>query len=257
MERLIAELHRLFLGQTATPASLTDDAGRQLPEQGLRLAAPFPEGSRRVFCIAFPLAGDWESAALLQVGVQEDLDLPAPLLSVDGRGLRLWFPLAEAVPIEQGQALLGGLLRRYLPDLPASRVEADAAATLVLPPARLGESERWTAFIDPTMGSMFGDEAWLDMPPNPDKQADLLASCRCATIGDFKRALARLAPLSPPEAANVESSHARSERAPQPGTHADPRAFLFAVMNDPGIDMGHRIAAAQALLPYFSDALPS
>lgn len=253
MDRLIAELQRLFLASDAAGNAFPADT--RLPEGGL-LLEPAPDGRQRVFCIALCRPADWEYAAAIHRGVQEILDLPAPLVSVDGQGFRLWFSLAEPVSREQGQSLMAGVLARFAPDLPATRVRAATDDALPLPPGKLGDSERWTAFIDPSMGSMFLDEAWLEMPPNLDKQADLLAGFSSAKPSELEQALARLAPhpasASPARAAPLpDSPPPTTETLALTGHYTDPRSFLLAVMNDPQASAQQRIEAAKALMPYY------
>lgn len=245
MDRLISELHRLF--------------GRA-PAGGE--PAPIPEAheSHHLFCVAICRPGDWERAASIFRGVQEDLDLPAPAVSVDGRGFRLWFPLAEPVSRAQGAAFLAHLVARYAADLPADRIEIGAADPTQLPPARLADDERWSAFIDPSMGSMFLAEPWLDMAPPPDKQADLLAGFARIKAPEFARALARLAPLPSPtpvagDARPPESLVIAHDRLSVNGPHGDPQSFLLAVMNDPNASPALRVEAAKALLPYYGPPL--
>jgi len=227
-----------------------------IPEAGLSLQARLPDGSQRVWCIALARPADWEYAAAICRGVQEDLDLPAPTVSVDGQGFRLWFSLAVPVSQVQGQAFLAGILSRYAADLPAGRLQADTPTSFVLPPARLADSERWNAFIDPSMGSMFIDEQWLDMPPNLDKQADLLSAFRTIKPAEFECALAQLAPTAQKLSPAADIQHP-STGPGKPTTltladhYNDPKSFLLAVMNDPTASTGDRIEAAKALLPYF------
>lgn len=254
MDRLTAELQRLFLQPPANGGEAAEMSNSPLPDGGLVLEQGSPDSRQRVFCIAVGRPTDWEIAAAIYRGVQEDLDLPAPLVSVDGQGFHLWFSLAEAIPWAQGQAFLAGLLGRYAADFPASRVQVDTGSALVLPPARLADTERWAAFIDPSMGSMFRDEAWLEMPPNRDQQADLLAGFTSATVAEFERALAQLAPIP---AQNDRPTPDLRPTAPEmltlPGPYADPRSFLLAVMNASNVGIQQRIEAAKALLPYFGN----
>lgn len=254
MDRLIAELQRLFLQPRASGGEETEVSYSPLADGGLVLEQLGPESRQRVFCIAVGRPTDWEVAAAIYRGVQEELDLPAPVVSVDGEGFHLWFSLAEPVPWAQGQAFLAGLLSRYAADFPASRVQADAGGTLVLPPARLADTERWAAFIDPSMGSMFRDEAWLEMPPNLDKQADLLAGFTSATLAEFERALAQLAPIQAQDNRPMpDLTSTAPETLTLPGPYADPRSFLLAIMNAPNVGIQQRIEAAKALLPYFGN----
>lgn len=254
MERLIAELQRLFL-QPSDAAGTLPSTNSRLPEHGL-LLEPAPDGRQRVLSIAVCRPADWEHVAAIHRGVQETLDLPAPLVSVDGQGFRLWFSLAEPVSQERALAFLAGVLARHAPDLPAARVQINSDGNLVLPPARLPGDERWTAFIDPSMGSMFLDEAWLDMPPNLDKQADLLAGFSSVQTAEFEQALAQLA--SGPAPAPGATVATLSDDAPRTremlgltGHYADPKSFLLAVMNDPQASAQQRIEAAKALMPYY------
>lgn len=243
MDRLNSELHRLFGHPPA--------GGKPAPTPDA------PEG-HRLFCVAVCRPGDWEQAATIFRGVQEDLDLPAPAVSVDGRGFRLWFPLAEPVSSAQGNAFLTHLVARYAADLPSDRIEAGAADPAQLPPAQLAGDERWSAFIDPSMGSMFTAEPWLDMAPPPDKQAELLAGFARIKPQEFARALARLAPAFPPLAGNArppENHSVAPDRLTGNGPHADPQSFLLAVMNDPNASPALRVEAAKALLPYYRHPL--
>lgn len=81
----------------------------------------------------------------------------------------------------------------FLPD----RIEAGGRSTREPPPARVAGDDRWSAFIDPGMGSLFIDEPWLEMAPTPDKQAELLAGFSEIKVEEFERALSRLAPAAP------------------------------------------------------------
>jgi hypothetical protein len=256
MERLFAELQRLF----RLPAQPTEDANpvshMAIPEAGLSQVARLPDGSQRLWCIRIGRPADWEYAAAICRGVQEEFDLPAPTVSVDGQGFRLWFALDEPVTQAQGQTFLSGILARYTATLPAGRIQADTADSFTLPPARLADSECWTAFIDPSMGSMFIDEQWLDMAPNLDKQADLLSGFRAIRPAEFERALAHLAPAALNSIVDI-GSHPQQEdpkaraKLSIAGPYTDPKAFLLAVMNDPNASTSQRIEAAKALLPYF------
>ncbi|HLO65280.1 MAG TPA: hypothetical protein VK165_20145 [Azonexus sp.] len=231
MDKLSGELQRLHF----------------LPEQ-------HGEARQSALVIAFRRAADWESAALLWHAVQDELDLPAPAVSIDGQGYRLWFSLAEPVDDQQARRFLDGLRRRYLADLPASRLEFGLTGDL--PPCPLAEPERWAAFIDPGMGSMFTAEPWLEMAPNRNQQADLLAGFASMRMGDFVRALALLQPAD----GQLAEDHDEAAKLPAsalslPGPFTDPKLFLLAVMNDTSVSPQLRIEAAKVLLPYFEKAL--
>lgn len=270
MDKLLAELQRLYflpkqtgeyrIGSAATLGHITPELARQtLTAAGsLRLDAQNPDGEQRLLCIALTRPGDWPHAANLLAGIEADLDLPAPAVSIDGQGHRLWFSLAQAVPAAQAQIFLDGLRRRYLAEIPPTRLQTGSENRVPLPPAPLADGERWTAFIDPNMGSMFLDEAWLEMPPGLNRQAELLAGFNSIPPADFTRALAMLS--GPENPATAEAPPMPAPVAVNPpemlktsGRFADPKSFLLAVMNDAGVSLQQRIEAAKALLPYFPD----
>lgn len=198
-------------------------------------------------CLGFRRAADWESVAALWHAAQAELDLPAPAMSIDGEGYRLWFSLAERVADETARRFIDGLIRRYLAELPDARLHIDFAASP--PPAELIPDERWAAFIDPGLGSMFAAEPWLDMAPNRNQQADLLAALRSIRPAELSHALDRMLAQTSPAAAP-----AALETLSLSGPFTHPRDFLLAVMNDPQAGSLARIEAAKALLPYFEKA---
>ncbi len=224
MDKLDAELRRLHLSPAEPPAT----GGQAL-------------------CLGFRRAADWESVAALWHAAQAELDLPAPAMSIDGEGYRLWFSLAERVADETARRFIDGLIRRYLAELPDARLHIDFAASP--PPAELIPDERWAAFIDPGLGSMFAAEPWLDMAPNRNQQADLLAALRSIRPAELSHALDRMLAQTSPAAAP-----AALETLSLSGPFTHPRDFLLAVMNDPQAGSLARIEAAKALLPYFEKA---
>lgn len=224
MDKLDAELRRLHLSPAEPPAS----GGQAL-------------------CLGFRRAADWESVAALWHAAQAELDLPAPAMSIDGEGYRLWFSLAERVADETARRFIDGLIRRYLAELPDARLHIDFAASP--PPAELIPDERWAAFIDPGLGSMFAADPWLDMAPNRNQQADLLAALRSIRPAELSHALDRMLAQTSPAAAP-----AALETLSLSGPFTHPRDFLLAVMNDPQAGSLARIEAAKALLPYFEKA---
>lgn len=214
-----------------------------------------PDDAVRLLVIEFLQAADWDAVATLFAAVQRELDLPAPAISVSASaGFRLWLPLAEAVSPNQAQVFLEGLRQRYLAEFPRQRLRLGREVQAEAVPAPDPNTDKWSAFIDPTMGSMFLAEPGLDMAPNRDRQADLLAGIRLIPASDFQRALASLT-----EAPDIQGEPAMTAAGSQPGLALsqhfdDPQHFLLAVMNDPQARAEHRIAAAQALLPYFAKA---
>jgi hypothetical protein len=299
MNKLIIELQRLYflhdqqwhgpqLDDSGEPVCLA--AGRLTPElvaeslageKTTMLEMVSADGMARAMVVNFSKPADWEAVANLYRLVQDDLDLPAPAISVSGRkGYRIWFSLGEPVPAAQATEFLDALCRRYLADIPAGNVEfapdtnqaaAGKQAVVKLVPALHMSSGKWSAFIDPSLGAMFIDEPGLEMAPNMDRQANILAGLESVKAADFQRALgilqqaaeaeATTAPVAPEASANLPD-----EAASQPcldtgrrraklnvGEHfSDPQSFLLAVMNDPSASARQRIKAAKALLPYFA-----
>jgi hypothetical protein len=218
MNTLQAEFDRLYRADTLLP-----DSTRALV---LELARP----------------ADWGVLSPLWRGVQSDLELPAPAIAVNGKdAFQLWFSLAEPVPLANAQAFLESLRKRYLPTLTAPRIGLFTSGATV--PTQHPDSGRWSAFIAPDLAAIFSEEPWLDLPPNPDAQASVLA--RIASI----KPAAFQAALSQP----VQSAANQPTANPGPGTantDLQPLRFLQDVMNDSRIDLHLRIEAAKALLPY-------
>lgn len=225
MDKLSAELHRLHF-----------------------LPADRAATGRRAICLAFLRAADWDSVAGVRTALQEELALPPAAVSIDGQGYRLWFSFAEPLAADTAQRFLSGLHAGYLAEIPASHLQFDPDDRL--PPCELPGEERWAAFIDPSLGSMFVADPWLDMPPNRHQQAELLAACRPIQPADLNRALERLPSAARPDATPPPEAAPRETLSLQ-GTFAEPRSFLLAVMNDPQTSTALRIEAATALLPYF------
>ncbi|TXI23029.1 MAG: hypothetical protein E6Q67_05205 [Roseateles sp.] len=232
-DRLAAELRRLYL----------------LPQGDGAPALRGPAGEIRAPVLALGRPADWAALAQLWRGVQLDLQWPAPAIAVSGEGLQLWFSLQQPLPAERAAALLAGLQARYLAEVEPHRVQClpaltapDACAPLV--PAPLALPEQWSAFVAPDLAPVFADTPWLDIPPSPEGQAELLASLHSITPAALDAAWPRLplaaAPVTPEPAALRPSGS---------GEETDPRRFLLRVMNDEGVPLALRIEAAKALLP--------
>ena len=210
------------------------------------------EGYVQAIVLGFTHAADWSHVAAFLHSVRQELEFPLPAVSIVGRGgYRLWFSLAEPVAAESARDFLGAACRTYLPDLPPARFECwpaaagTATAMPAPPPARDETSGKWSAFIDPDLGSMFADEPGLEMAPSDERQADLLAGIASTRREVFARALARRAPQGV-AATGVPPAMVLA------ATFADPKTFLLAVMNDPAASLDQRIEAAKALLPHFA-----
>ena len=296
MDKLTAELQRLYglPGQVWLIRQSAPDGEApsvpEIPSPGFLAAAlrgdaavaidpRSPEGKMRTLAVDFARADLWDQASRLWEGIQADLELPAPAISVSGQdGYRLWISLAEPVAAAEAGEFLDGLHHKYLTDIPASQLRllpqasassAPEADLLDLVPALHPETGKWSAFIDPAMGGMFAEAPGLEMAPNPDKQADILAGFASVSPEDFQRALAQfragtariVPPQLGPDQAPAQSSIPGAALAPPvsvPGIGSsigsdfkDPKSFLLAVMNDPATRPELRIEAAKALLPYF------
>lgn len=284
MNKLITELQRLYflpgqqwLSQQADAGGKPADpaAGALTPavvasglagERSIALELVGADGMARTMLVNFAKPGDWEQVANLFRAVQDELDLPAPAISVSGqKGYRLWFSLAEPVAAAQAGGFLDALRRKYLADIPVAHLALRPAAEQTvtkLVPALHTATGKWSAFIDPSLGAMFVDEPGLDMAPNMGRQADLLAGLKSIKTGDFQRALSALqtpaesatSPGSPPmERSSSPLGSGRTRTGLNVGSnYSDPKSFLLAVMNDPSASARQRIKAAKALLPYFA-----
>lgn len=269
MTRLQQALQRLYLPQPGDAA----------PGAFQLLAA---DGSVRALVLELHGPADWAAASRVWQGVQADLAWPAPGIAVSGTdGYQLWFSLQQPVPAAQAAALLDALRLRYLADIPLRRLRwlpgpggAAAAWQPGAVPAPQADAEHWSAFVSQDLAPMFEDTPWLDMPPNPDGQAGLLAQLRSISPGDFQQALETcgLQPpstgaLQPPPATPAAQpvspavapaavlpgsrSDTRSDTRPDTRQDAlqDPRQFLLSVMQDASAPLALRIEAARALLP--------
>lgn len=297
MEKLISELKRLyFLPGQQWPAPETNDhdhladgaecglAGEAFGlspfgEMGAALELLSPEGKVRAMTVDFDRAADWGLAAILFQALQEVLDLPAPAVSVSGqKGFRFWLSLAEPVPCAQARDFLDALRRNYLTEIPVAdlgllpddnRESPVASVRIMLTPACQPATGKWSAFIDPSLVAMFVDEPWLEMAPNMERQAEMLAGLKSMEPKAFQRALDRLqgmvksdpdqtldglSPLRSGESDGLSSFAVTSpaSRLSVGSTFTDPVSFLLAVMNDSSADAAQRIDAAKALLPYLA-----
>ncbi|WP_088282211.1 hypothetical protein [Ideonella sp. A 288] len=251
MTRLPLELHRLY-----APTDPTLETG----EPGLVDAG----GQVRAMVLELRRPADWAALARVWQGVQADLDLPAPAIAVSGQdGYQLWFSVAQPVPAARAIDFLDALRARYLGDVKASRValwprlDADTPTQVVHAPwvpAPQADNGRWSAFVAADLAPVFADEPWLDLPPNPDGQASLLAPLASIAPADWQRVLDQLRPAAPapaPSAALPEATApASTSRAPAAGGGLDPKRFLLEVMNDETVALALRVEAAKALLPY-------
>jgi hypothetical protein len=213
---------------------------------------------------------DWTLLSTVWRGVQMDLELPAPAIAVSGiDGYQLWFSLAEPTSVAQARAFLESLHLRYLSLVAPGRLAMMPAVDAAMPgkiqhallvPALQSATGRWSAFVAPDLAAIFSEEPWLDLPPNPDAQAKVLARLECIKPAVFQAVLEQLSPVirtatSPVtsvagEREDSQASHEVKVSVP-PGNSLDPKGYLLSVMNDKTIELHLRIEAAKALLPYF------
>lgn len=224
MNRLQSELHRLYV----TPAVADTSAD---------------EGQVRAAVLALARPADWAALSAVWRGVQADLALPAPAIAVNGvDGYQLWFSTVEPMLASQAQGFLKALCARYLGDIAGKRLSLTTADDAM--PPRPTQSGQWSAFVAADLAPVFADEPWLDIPPNPEGQADVLCRLESIKTEDLQTALTRLG-IGPPQI----SSQPASSTLPTDGTDLDPERFLRQVLNDETVALGLRIEAAKALLP--------
>lgn len=248
MNRLQSQVRRLYVPHPPAGQD-TDPEEPRLIDSGGRVRAMVLELAR---------PADWAALSKVWQGVQTDLELPAPAIAVSGQdGFQLWFSLAEPVFSSRAMAFLEALRVRYLGDIKAQRVGWMPAVDTASPlqarharpvPALQANSGHWSAFVAPDLAPVFADEPWLDIPPSPEGQADLLSRLRSIPLADFQRALERLGPAAMP-------GHFQQASGPTglAGAGLDPKRFLLGVMNDDTVALALRIDAAKALLPYNDD----
>jgi hypothetical protein len=259
MNRLQAELLRLY------HPHVPQDPGAEAQASSLIGA----DGRVRAMVLELARPADWDALSALWRGVQADMQLPAPAIAVSGiDGYQLWFSLAEAVSVADAQAFLESLRLRYLANIPTERIGIRPAVDASAPrqvrhasmvPALQAQTGRWSAFVAPDLAALFADEPWLDLPPGPEAQAELLSRLESIKPADFQQAMARLrsgtTPVTPhasADAAGGETGQSDAGRATA-GQHSAPKRFLLEVMNDRAVELRLRIEAAKALLPYFED----
>lgn len=234
MTRLQAELHRLYFPpagpiEAAAAASLLD-----------------PEGRVRVALLALTGPADWTLLSTVWRGVQAELELPAPAIAVAGQGgYQLWFSFVEPTALGLAKSFVEALQLRYLGGVASGRVSTLAPCRADLPPRQMDvQQDFWSAFVAPDLAPVFAAEPWLDIPPSPEGQADLLCRLESIKPAALQLALSRLGVqvFSPPSLLAEPAGTATATAS------LDPTSFLLKVMNDESVAMALRIEAAKALL---------
>ncbi len=230
LDRLLGELQRSFAADEILPAAT-------------QLVLVDHLGASRALVIEFPHSADWPRVGELLQFIEHELDWPRPALSISATGaFSVWLSFASLRSRQQQEILWTGLRNRCLADLPAERVcchPLDGVFSVPIVPAYDAAAERWSAFIDPGMGSMFVTEGGLEFEPNPERQAEMLAGLNAVAERDIGRAMAGLA---------IDQPSMTAPTASVLGQFSDPADFLLAVMNDVSLPIGERIRAASALL---------
>lgn len=274
MNKLISQLLRLYCidGQqfsTVAPGDgeLTESLDKALAgDERLTLNLVNASGLTRTLVISFENASDWAAVSAFHHALQEELDLPGQAVSVGGiQGFSVWVSLEQPIKLNEAIAFLAALRHKYLSEFPANRLRllpGESEVQIEMVPAYYPKNDKWSAFIDPTLGSMFREESGLDMAPNLDRQADLLAGIQSIKLIEFQRVFAQLTASmagEPPISGTEPSLNAQfptAEVGPSQGRlnvgggFTEPRSFLLAVMNDPTALATLRLEAAKALLPY-------
>ena len=251
MSRFNAEFSRLYLVPDATS-----------PAQGRLVAA---DGSVKAMVLEVARPADWAELSAVWHAMQHELELPAAAIAVSGTdGLQLWFSVAEPVSAADATAFLAALQGKYLGAVPAKRIRlypssAEAVSGSVVHakevPAIHESTGNWSAFVSPDLASVFGEEPWLDIPPNQDQRADILSRLKSMKLAQFRDVLSllrgTLRQAEAPTNASASEPKARATvlSAYNTGT-TSPKEFLTQVMNDPAVLLSDRIEAAKALLPY-------
>lgn len=262
MDRLQTELNRLYLPIGAQSELQEPDVGD--------ISLIGTDGRVRAMVLELAQPAGWDGVAGLWQGIQDNLDLPVPTIAVNGiDGYQVWLSLSASVPVTQALDFLESLRLRFLDKIDRKHItlypqvhvsEPWSAQHARLVPAIQEKSGHWSAFVAPGLAGMFADEPWLDMPPNPDAQANLLASFKSIQPGEFQLAQERLRMVNASTAGHTKSESAEMTGVNRMRQHAeqsstldaqDPKTFLLDVMNDRTAALHLRIEAAKALLPYF------
>ncbi len=272
--RLHAEWQRLYAADPAAVPTTAAGAPNTLIDA---------QGRTRTLVMALARPAEWAPLSAVWQAVQTEAGLPAPGIAVSGTdSFQLWFSLAEAVPVADAHAFLEALCQRCLGQVSAARLSLlptpDAAAApsdahhgaqppahhAAAIPARQGEAEQWSAFVAPDLAPMFNEAPWLDLPPSPEGQAELLSRLRSVQPAEWQAAQAWLRGANGADTAGHQATHPASMSMPEPGASAasagtalDPRTFLREVMNDATVPLALRIEAAKALLPHVPHTPPA
>ncbi len=236
--RLQAQWQRLY----ASPSSPASQAW--VDDASLNDA----QGRGRTAVLSVSRPADWAAVSAVWQAVQSDFGWPAPAIAVSGvDGYQLWFSLEEAMPVSELQAGLRPLCQRYLANRSPACMEVLCDIQASALPGREVRPGQWSAFVAPDLAPVFADTPWLDLPPSPQGQAELLSQMQSIQPEQWQAAWAHLR-SSPSSTGALPINEARASEAAS--GDQDPRCFLLRVMNDESVDLALRIEAAKALLPF-------
>jgi hypothetical protein len=232
----------------------------RLAREWARLYGGSP-GHACVLELARPAA--WAPLAVVWQGVQADFGWPAPGIAVNGEdALQLWFSFADPVSPSEALAQLHGLCARYLPSVPAHRLGLIAEAVPPVVPREVRPGAQWAAFVAADLAPVFEETPWLDLPPPPEGQAELLAALRSISPEAMALARTQLQPAGDtPQTPEPADPLPGSADAPAPGwrLHTAPQGvssdavqaaetFLLQVMHNEALPWPIRLKAARTLL---------
>ena len=223
MQKLMAELGRLYLSKQQQYHEAAPDGGRLSPagalsaailerhlrgEQTVAVDLVDGDGGTRALLIEFGGAAGsagsphWDKVCEVARVLQTELGLPAPAVSISGgNAYGLWLSLETAVPAARAREFLRLLRLACFPDIDEAEIglhpggAEDGAIDLSpvqLPPCLHRATGRWAAFINPGMGAAFADEPGLEMPPPAAAQAAFLDGLHSIGITQFEQSLAAL-----------------------------------------------------------------
>lgn len=203
MQNLISQLLRLYLPHDAT----THEALAQHLSGAQTLALNLVDGQGLTRALMLPFTrlrgdaedGHWQRLCALANALQQDLELPAPAVSIDGgQAFGLWMSLATPITAQQAHEFATRLLAAYVPEYPLASLALEQASQL--PPSLNQATGKWAAFIHPGMGAAFIEEAGLDFTPPPTAQLAFLEPLKAITPAQWQHAMEQLAPVTPPAA---------------------------------------------------------
>lgn len=192
MEKLIAELRRLYLPDSQHPVTAAlEDHLRANTTLAIDLATNggTATATARALALDFPRAADEQHWLLLcdvANALQQDLKLPAPAVSVNGADkYNLWLSFAQPVPLARLRRFHALLHQAYFADLDV----ASGATVVEMPPCLHQRSGLWAAFINPAMGASLAEDLGLEMPPPISAQAAFLQGLDSITAEQFEHAM--------------------------------------------------------------------